>query len=141
MSGIAFPASLNRAISYWQVFVQSQKPYAFQKVLTIFKKLFFKKSYYKHSNNKIDHEYDLINGWTNVFSQRRKLRQLFRVDPKRIVVARNLVFFYFFFQLCFPKFVKIFLRNPNPNLTLIPTLPRVIFGEEKLCGSDLRDLS
>ena len=37
--------------------------------------------------------------------------------------------------------MKLFLRNPNPNLTLTPTLPRVIFGEEELCGSDLRDLS
>ena len=37
--------------------------------------------------------------------------------------------------------MKLFLRNPNFNLTLTPTLPRVIFGEEELCGSDVRDLS
>ena len=50
---------------------------------------------------------------------------------------------WFFFQFCFPKFVELFLRNPNPNLTLTPTptLPRGIFGEEDLCGSDLQDLS
>ena len=56
----------------------------------------------------------------------------------RIVVARNL---FFFFHFCFPKIVNLFLRQPNPNLTLAPTLLRVIFGEEVLCGSDLRDLS
>ena len=44
------------------------------------------------------------------------MRQLFKVDPKRIVVARNLVFFQFFFQFCFPKIEKLFLRNPNPNV-------------------------
>ena len=47
----------------------------------------------------------------------------------------------FFFQFCFLKIVKFFLRNPNPNLTLTPTLPRVIFGEKELCGSAFRDLS
>ena len=72
-----------------------------------------------------------------LFSQRRIMRQLFRVDPNRIVVTRNLFFFY---QFCFPKIVKLFLRNPSHILTSTPTLPRVIFGEE-VCGSDLRDLS
>ena len=38
-----------------------------------------------------------------------------------------------FFQVFFPKIVKLFLRNPNSNLTLTPTLPQVIFGEEEVC--------
>ena len=95
-------------------------------------------------SKKWDKSWASLDKWMDkpvLFSQRRILPQLFRVDPKRIDVARNLVFFKFFFQFCFPKIVELFLRNPNPNLTLTPTLPRVIFEEEELRGSDLRDLS
>ena len=43
-----------------------------------------------------------------LFSQRWILRQLFRIDPKRIVVARNL----FFFSILFSKNCEIILKKP-----------------------------
>ena len=57
------------------------------------------------------------------------------------LIQRELLWLEFFFSFLFSKIVKLFLRQPNPNLILAPTILRVIVGEEQLFGSDLRDLS
>ena len=88
--------------------------------------------------HEIDHECHFINGWTNLFC--------FPKDEYCVsyseLIQRELLWLEicFFFQFCFPKIVKLFLRNPNPNLTLTPTYPES-FSEKKNCVAPTLEIS
>ena len=74
--------------------------------------------------NEINHEYHLINGWTNLFC--------FPKDEYCVSYSKLIQRELLWQEICFPQIVKLFLRNPNPNLTLTPTYPES-FSEKKNC--------
>ena len=64
---------------------------------------------------------------------------------QRELIQRELLwleiwFFFFFFQFCFPKIVKLFLRNPNLNLNLTSSYPES-FSEKKNCVAPIFEIS